>query len=168
MYHLQAEDELRQRCTSHDSDGTNIQSITHQERIVPLSHRHHVRGWHPVRPGHVSIAFESKLEASIISALANYKELVEIESQPITVRYSYFGITRRYTPDLLVTFSEVPVALARLGFKKKTYVEVKPLVRAMSLIKKLRLQFAVIRKATALPIVLLTDSDLVDLLVGAP
>lgn len=129
------------------------------ERVIPPSRSHHVRGWHPVRDGHCSIPFESLLECRLITALATYAEVVRITSQPVTVSYENKGRLTRYTPDLHVLLSSVPDALAALGFEKETYVEAKPFLRAFHDEAKLLRQFRVLRAATQVAVVLLTDLD---------
>ncbi|MCF7221602.1 hypothetical protein [Marilutibacter chinensis] len=129
-------------------------------RVIPLSRSRHVRGWHPVRPGHRSIAFESKLEAKLITCLAQLPELESIRSQPITVHYRCAGVRGRYTPDFLVELSEVPPELAQLGFGLRTYVEVKPLWRSIRSETMLVRKVAALRLACKCPVVLVTDWDL--------
>ncbi|MCA0325120.1 MAG: hypothetical protein LCH89_05905 [Proteobacteria bacterium] len=129
-------------------------------RVIPISRSRHVRGWHPVRPDHPSIAFESKVEARLITWMARLPELVAIRSQPVTVDYRFVGTRGRYTPDFFVELSEIPDELKQLGFARETYVEIKPLKRALSAESKLSRKFAAVRKACKCPVVLLTDCDL--------
>lgn len=136
-----------------------IESIHPQQRLVPISHSRHVRGWHPIGRGHLAVQFESKLEAKVISALVRLPEFVGIESQPVTVVYRQDGRIRMYTPDFLVHLNRVPKALARLGFRRETFVEVKPLLRASENEAVLAAKFEVIRQATASAITLITDWD---------
>lgn len=145
----------------------SIKDVAYEKRVIPLSRSRHVRGWHPVKSRHGAIGFESKLECAAISALATHYELLSIRSQPITVSYTYEERLRTYTPDFLVYLSDVPTCLAEMGFGAKTYVEVKPLRMAEVLKERLNLQFAVIRRATGLPIVLLTEVD-IPLISGGP
>ena len=143
-------------------DLTTIEVIRVQleARTIPLSYGSHVRGWHPVRPGHGSIAFESKLEARLITRLAQLPELVSIVSQPITVHYRQADTCRRYTPDFLVELSSVPIELAALGFGRRTLVEVKQLNRALQAEANLVHQFAAACSATGHPIALVTQVDM--------
>ena len=94
-------------------------------RRIPLSHGAHVTGWHPVRPGHGMVQFESALERDCIAFLAQLTGFLRIKSQPTTVACAYGGRVRRYTPDFLVDFESVPGTLVALGFGLQTYVEVK-------------------------------------------
>lgn len=143
-----------------NSDDIDILSVQKEARVIPLSYSSHVRGWHPVRPGHSAIAFESKLESRFITWAAHLPELVSIVSQPITVNYRHADTRRRYTPDFLVELSQVPAKLAAMGFGHFTLIEVKPLNRAISAETKLRHQFEAARLASSHPIVLVTDTDL--------
>lgn len=129
-------------------------------RLIPLSRSRHVRGWHPVRPGHGTIGFESKLERRVIDVLASYSELIRICSQPVTVTYREEDETRAYTPDFFVQLHDVPLALAELGFGSQTYVEVKPYFLALKIRDRLSRRFAVLGQATGRPVVLITDLDL--------
>jgi hypothetical protein len=154
-------DLLRQQLSLEDDVGHDvfIEDIAFDKRVIPLSRSRHVRGWHPVKPRHGAIGFESKLECDTISALATHAELEGMRSQPVTVTYIHEAKRRVYTPDFMVYLSDVPTCLARMGFGSRTCVEVKPLCHAQTLQKKLSLQFAVIRRAIELPIVLLTECD---------
>lgn len=137
-----------------------IEGVIPDYRRIPLSRSAHVRGWHPVREGHPAIAFESNLERRVISALARYRQLRRIKTQPVTVLYRQNGRAHRYTPDLLVQLSKVPAPLRALGFETETYVEVKPLRRAIEAEDTLRRQFSVLRQATGTAVALVTDWDL--------
>lgn len=149
--------------TSTHPDRFDITEVLPARRTIPLSRSSHVCGWHPVRPGHGSIAFESGLECALIGLLGQEPDLEEVRSQPITVNYRDGERGTRYTPDLFVQFAKVPPAFKRLGFALKTFVEVKPLERAASLLDKLQLQLSVVRAATGHPAVLVTDLDLLAL-----
>jgi len=71
------------------------------------------------------VAFESALERDCISFLAAQPGFGRIVSQPISITWTIDGRDRRYTPDFLVVFEDVPVLLQALGFFEETYVEVK-------------------------------------------
>lgn len=137
-----------------------IEGVIPDYRRIPLSRSSHVRGWHPVREGHPAIAFESNLERRVITALAQYSQLVRIKTQPVTVLYRHNGRAHRYTPDLHVQLSEVPAALKEVGFHTETYVEVKPQRRAIEAEDRLRRQFSALRQATGHAVALITDWDL--------
>jgi len=152
---------LRERLVASGSvAATPIDSIEYGRRVIPISRGHHVRGWHPVRPDHGAVPFESDLECRVLTALVAFEGFVSVRSQPMTVFYRHDGRRVRYTPDFRISLSKVPVELAALGFAQETYVEVKPLWRALRVEAKLYRQFAVTRIATACPIVLVTECDL--------
>lgn len=138
----------------------DILLVREDARVIPLSYGSHVRGWHPVRPGHGSIAFESKLEAKWITRLAQFPELASIVSQPITVHYQHAGIRRRYTPDFLVELFRLPAELAALGFGQRTLVEVKQLNCARRAEAELVHKFAAARLACGHSTALVTNADL--------
>lgn len=140
-----------------------IQRVEQSRRKIPMSRGAHTRGWHPVRKGHGAIAFESRLERKVIDGLATHDALVLLRSQPITVTYWDGLISRHYTPDFLVRFGSVPRELARLGFAEQTYLEVKPLERALIEREPLARRFAALSAATCLPAVLVTEWDLATL-----
>ena len=160
MFHFDQVQRLREHLATTDIEKWQIEKIKPDHRVIPPSRGHHMRGWHPVRPGHGAIAFESRLECRTISALVDFPELVGVRSQPVTVTYRDEGVALRYTPDLFVTLSSVPEELAELGFGLETYVEVKPFCRALSVQDKLVRQFAALRSAMNLPVVLFTEHDL--------
>lgn len=137
----------------------SILEVKHDHRVIPLSRSRHVRGWHPVRPGHDAIGFESQLERRVIDALTGYSELIRVASQPVTVTYHEDGMARSYTPDFMVHLHSVPFALAELGFGDRTYVEVKPYFEAMKIRDRLSRRFAALAEATGRPVVLITDLD---------
>lgn len=133
-------------------------------RVIPISHASHMRGWHPVRPGHPQVGFESRLESRLISALALFQELKGIRSQPVTVLYEDGGARRRYTPDFFVELSRVPLSLRLLGFQRLTYVEVKPLEKALRQKDRLASKFNALRQITQQTVTLVTDRDIAELL----
>lgn len=127
-------------------------------RRIPLSHAGHVTGWHPVRPGHGMVAFESALERDCIGFLAGLPGFLRIESQPISVSVEWAGVARRYTPDFLVTFDPVPSELAALGFLERTFIEVKYAQQARADAALIRARLAALSVWTGLPAVLLDDT----------
>jgi len=157
-------DEIRHRLSVDDLPDIDVRKVAFGQRIVPLSHASHVRGWHPVRLHHAPIPFESKLEASVISAFAAMDELRRIQSQPVSVSYRWQGATYRYTPDLRVQLRIVPSRLRRFGIGVDTFIEVKPLRRAWGEQAALHRRFSAIRIALDRPMVLVTDADLPQLL----
>jgi hypothetical protein len=161
MHLINEAQSLRERLVSRDSVvAASIDRVEHGRRVIPLSRSHHVRGWHPVRPDHGAVPFESQLECRVLTALAAFEEFRSVQSQPVTVFYEHDGRRVRYTPDFRLSLSSIPNELAALGFGHETYIEVKPLWRALGHEAKLRRQFAVLRAATACPVVLVTECDL--------
>lgn len=160
MFQFDQVQRLRDHLAKTDFGASQIEKIKPDHRVIPPSRGHHMRGWHPVRPGHGAIAFESRLECRTISALVAFPEMVRVRSQPVTVTYRDTGVALRYTPDLFVRLSSVPEELAELGFGLETYVEVKPFWRALSVQDKLIRQFAALRNAMNLPVALFTELDL--------
>lgn len=145
---------------AHFPEQCQIRRIEPDRRVIPISRGRHVRGWHPIRPGHPPVAFESKLECTLLTALARFYELRSVISQPVTVSYTVRGAAHRYTPDFLVEFASVPKPFAQLGFARRTYVEVKPLRRAQHVETTLRRQFPVLQRAMQTAVTLITDRDL--------
>lgn len=129
-------------------------------RRIPLSHGAHVTGWHPVRPGHGMVQFESALERDCIAFLAGHPGFIEIKSQPTTITFAYAGRVRRYTPDFLVAFEGVPENLAALGFAPQTYVEVKYAEQAAVDRNIIAARLQGLRQVTGRPAVLL-DEDVI-------
>ncbi len=126
-------------------------------RRIPLSHGAHVTGWHPVRPGHGMVQFESALERDCIGFLARHPGFLRIRSQPTTISFEHAGYVRRYTPDFLVGFESVPDVLANLGLGLQTYVEVKYAEQATAERNLVTARLDALRHATGVPAVLLDE-----------
>lgn len=137
-------------------------SVKFCHRTIPLSRRGHVTGWHPVRPGHPQIPFESRLERDAISWMAAAEGFGNIQSQPLTITFREDGEIRRYTPDFLVSFLD--------GKKPSTLcgqipwccflVEVKYERDWLLHQPRARHQIQAAIKATQHPLVVLTEHDL--------
>ena len=102
-------------------------SIAWGARRVPLSRGRHHGGYVSLYPRQPVLRFESNEERRALKTLASMPESIAIATQPLTVRFSFNGKPRRYTPDALVVLTSVPTWLARAGFDRFTLVEVKPL-----------------------------------------
>ena len=126
-------------------------------RRILLSHGAHVTGWHPVRPGHGMVQFESALERDCIGFLARHPGFLRIKSQPTTISFVHAGHARRYTPDFLADFECVPDTLTTLGFALQTYVEVKYAEQAAADRDLVTARLDALRHATGLPAVLLDE-----------
>ncbi len=127
-------------------------------RRIPLSHGAHVTGWHPVRRGHGMVRFESALERDCIAFLASHDGFLRIESQPISIRFAYDGRERRYTPDFLAIFDQLPDAIAHLGFGLETYVEVKYADQAAADRDLLTARLCALSRETGIAAVLLDET----------
>lgn len=160
---------LRRRIAEAIAERRNTIEITAVHdvaRTIPPSRGVHVRGFHPVLPGHPQVAFESKLERDFISEITGLPDFREIRSQPLTVSYREDGRPRRYTPDFRLTLDRVPPALSELGLSCFTLIEMKPLSKAEAQFDQLVSKFAAIHAAAGLPIVILTDKDMSDLVLS--
>jgi len=143
-----------------------VSEVKPRNRRIPLSRSHHVRGWHPIRPGHGSVGFESRLESRFLTVIAQVAPGLTVQSQPVTITYELQGRDRRYTPDFLVHLPTVPDPLKRLGFGLETYVEIKPLERARQLDEEWMLRLASLR-TLGLPVTMVTDVDIAQLAMEA-
>ncbi|MGH8507047.1 MAG: hypothetical protein ACRETM_13975 [Stenotrophobium sp.] len=137
-----------------------ITDIRWHNRKIPLSYSGHVRGWHPFRSEHGSIGFESLVERNLLTALASCREIENVVSQPVTIFYRIENKQFRYTPDYMVTVSEVCGGLEVLGFRGVTFVECKPdeLVREER--DCIDRNFRAVQMAFGQPAVLITQWDL--------
>ncbi len=127
-------------------------------RRIPLSQGGHLTGWHPVRPGHGSVPFESALERDAITWLSQWPGFCRRVAQPITVEYLRAdGRLAHYTPDLWVIFDPLPGALQARGFGAETYIEVKYALEAEPLADRLTWLQAAVERETQRPWVLLTE-----------
>jgi hypothetical protein len=132
-----------------------IERIAWGYRKVPLSHgRHHIGRTIPW-PGHPAVVVESLEERLVVQALAKRCQCTALTSQPVTVWYSYRGRPRRYTPDLMVAFAEIPLDLGRLGAQACTLIEVKPHSRSRLTADTWALWREVIQTALSMPLILL-------------
>jgi len=150
---------LRERLLAH-TEPCDIQGLLPDARTIPLSYGRHTPGVHPVRPDLEPVEFESNLEGRAISLLANFCELIELRSQPVTLVYRSRGSLLRYTPDFWVRLSQVPPELEEFGFERETFVEIKPWRRAAAQESLLARKFSALRQATGKSVVLLTDMDI--------
>lgn len=143
-----------------EDNNVEICSVHPNGRRIPPSRGVHLRGFHPVRPGHPQVGFESKMERDFISGVGALPELLLLRSQPLSVSFRHAGRHHRYTPDFSLRLSCVPESLRSLGFSLFTYVEIKPLARAEAVREELALKFQAILAATFQPIVLITEEEL--------
>lgn len=137
----------------------SVVDIKPRHRRIPLSRAKHVRGWHPVRPGHGAVGFESKLESRFLTFIAQAASELTAQSQPITITYLIDGRRRRYTPDFLIHLPHVPELLSPWGFGLQTYMEIKPLGRVLALGSAWLMRMAALR-ALGTNVALVTDEDL--------
>jgi TnsA endonuclease-like protein len=73
-------------------------------RRIPLSRRSHIIGFQPLPTG--TVEHESALERDFVVLSSFLDPAALISSQPITIRYPVGAVTRRYTPDYLVAWSD--------------------------------------------------------------
>jgi hypothetical protein len=130
-------------------------------RKIPVSKGGHIRGHHPVRPDHDSVPFESLGECRAISLFAGIPEMERISAQPVTIQYRYGNRVYKYTPDFMLEWSEVPLEWRNRGFGKTSFVECKPLGKALSQVEKLSRNLAAIAALEKGPLIFLTERELV-------
>jgi len=97
------------------------------ERRIPVSKGRHHGGYASLFPCQPVLRFESELERRVLKQFASIPGCAALATQPVTIRFWLDGRSRRYTPDVLVVFEFVPKELAIIGFRRFTFVEVKPL-----------------------------------------
>jgi hypothetical protein len=95
-------------------------------RRVPLSRGRHHGGYVCAFVGQPLVRVESNLERLVVKSLAMDKACLAIATQPVTMYWTWRGVARRYTPDVLVIFKELPGAWRRFGMERISLVEVKP------------------------------------------
>lgn len=78
-----------------------------------------VSGLYPFKED--SIAFESMLEKEFLIRLETFRSVLRVDSQPFTLKYTFSGKVRTYTPDFLVWFRNYP-----WPFRQPHLIEVKP------------------------------------------
>lgn len=95
-------------------------------RRVPLSRGRHHGGYVCAFVGQPLVRVESNLERKVVRSLTTDAACLAIATQPVTMYWTWRGIARRYTPDVLVIFKELPGAWRRFGMERISLVEVKP------------------------------------------
>jgi len=100
--------------------------LTWGHRRVPLSRGRHHGGYVCAFRGQPLLRVESALERRVVKALASTPACVALVTQPVTVNWTWKGAVRRYTPDILVMFDEVPDEWRQLGLARLSLIEVKP------------------------------------------
>ena len=129
-------------------------------RRIPLSHGAHLTGWHPVRPGHGAVPFESALERDTITWVSQWPGFCWLATQPVTLEYRHAdGCLAHYTPDVFVVFDPLPSALRACGFGTETYIEVKYAREAAQRVDRLNQLRAAVERQTQRPWVLLTERE---------
>jgi hypothetical protein len=104
------------------------------------------------------VRFESALERDCIAFLAGHDGFHRIESQPISISFTYGGRERRYTPDFLAIFGKLPDVVAHLGFGFETYIEVKYADEAAADRDILAARLGALSRQTGVPAVLLDEA----------
>lgn len=134
----------------------SFQKIEWGHRRIPLSHaRHHVGHAIPW-PGAHSLPIESQEERLVLKALACRPQCVALISQPFSVWYRWQGRSRRYTPDFLAVFTQVPADLQRRGAAQSTVIEVRPQGRVRMTIDAWEARQQAVWVATRMPLILLS------------
>lgn len=73
-------------------------------RRIPLSRRSHIIGFQPLPTG--TVGHESALERDFVVLSSFLDSEAVITSQPITITYQVGAVSRRYTPDYSVAWSD--------------------------------------------------------------
>jgi hypothetical protein len=74
---------------------------SNNSRRIPLSHGSHVIGFQPLATG--ATEHESALERDFVILTTFQEPTARIISQPVTIKFPFGWVTRRYTPDFLVS-----------------------------------------------------------------
>jgi hypothetical protein len=96
-------------------------------RRVPLSRGRHHGGYVCAFVGQPLLRVESNLERQVVKTLVTNASCLAIATQPVTMYWTWRGIERRYTPDVLVIFKELPGTWRRFGMERISLIEVKPM-----------------------------------------
>jgi hypothetical protein len=127
-------------------------------RRIPLSRGHHHGGYVCAFRGEPLVRVESALERSVIKTLVADSACVAVASQPVTIQWSWNGVRRRYTPDILVIFDMVPERWRQLGIERFSIIEVKPV--SIRIKPDLRAEHSrVVRTALGMPLIRLPVSE---------
>ncbi len=141
--------------------GLSDVEVMPSERRVPVGRAARITGWHPIRYGHGPVPFDSSLERDFLNALVSLPGFKKVIAQPVTVHYAVWGEHHKYTPDYLVTMSEIPDCFAAVGITQTTFfVEVKHTRLLDECANRLECSLAALRMATGIPVLLLTEQEI--------
>jgi hypothetical protein len=125
-------------------------------RRIPLSHGRHHTGHTIPWPGAAALPVESVEERLVLKALAARAECIALSAQPFTIWYTWAGRFRRYTPDFLAVFGDVPSDLQRRGAAQSTVIEVRPKHRIRMTVDAWEARQQAVWTAVRMPLVLLS------------
>lgn len=131
------------------------------ERRIPVGRAARITGYHPIRPGHGLVPFDSGLERSFLDCLVTLPGVVKVVAQPVTVKFAVWGDRRKYTPDFDVVLSHVPKCLEALGLRQpRFFVEVKHTKLLDECAQRLEWALTALRMATGIPVLLFTEHEI--------
>jgi hypothetical protein len=139
----------------------DIKHVDWWSRCIPLSHGIHSTGYTRTWPGQALLPVESRLEHAILKALTTCAACTALATQPVTVHYLADFQPRSYTPDILAAYVCPTTRLLQCFL-----IEVKTTANAERHRFKLQERQRAILEATGLPLVVVTDSDLISLAQG--
>ena len=135
--------------------------VVPRQRKLGLGYGGKIMGFHPVRPGHGSVPYESTLERDLLPLLGGMNCLHRVVAQPVTIHFHYYGRRFRYTPDFWVWLSVVPPGLAAIGVSiTRFFVEVKPTERLAACQQDLDIKLMALRIGTGLSTILCTEMEI--------
>lgn len=138
-----------------------IKHVDWWTRSIPLSHGIHSTGYSRTWPGQALLPVESRLEHAILKALTACVTCTALATQPVTIHYLTNAQARSYTPDILAAYV-CPESRNLECF----LVEVKTSVHAERYRFKIEERQQAVLEATGLPLVVVTDGDLMCLSQG--
>lgn len=153
---------LQSKPSAHGSNtNITIKSVDWWSRAIPLSHGKHAIGYASTWPGQALLPVESHLELRILKALTACDECIALATQPATIHYLANGSARSYTPDILAAYVSPGMRQPEC-----VLIEVKTDTNAYRYRFKLEERQRAVQVATAMPLLILTESDLANTAIG--
>jgi hypothetical protein len=142
-----------------------VERLSFKRRKIRPTHGNHMAGMRLIHFGgeggrRTMVPFGSHLQSAFLDWISRCITLCDVVGQPLTVTgiFDDNGVSRSYTPDFLIEIDPLPADLERMGFKRYTFVEVKPEQYADNWDVQLKLKL--LELATGFAVVLITERDL--------
>ena len=150
-----------------------IKIVVHEVMFEPALRRNRrvgeYGGFYPMRfagsKRRAILPFRNTLEGAFLEWLRDCKMLQNVTAWPVTVRGTFSGVRRKFTPSYLVEIDPLSADLKHLGFGVRTFVDVKPEIYQNNWDVQLSLEM--LRLATGFPVYLATEETIMISILNA-